>query len=506
MPEYPIPPQHIVTNDLWCLAHITIDTVQNNVHDGFLLDAKLGDDSNKPMSNSRVSLTYDVPFNTIRKRFASVVEELVRSDQENGNPLRRIAERANDVISRAAIINPHYRRPTLYSESAIEAFISLGIATPQHSAVIRAAGYVLPPPDIPRSRGIDFFIADIAAHMARSHGRQSPVQILESVRPRRDPLANWPRLDLTLFICRVANILPDEDGYYHSHQPWSNHISTKRLVANTMLHIFDREQKPCTTEYLATETDRLVGHLLPKEYNTFAAIRFAAYEASEVSWQGPSTFGLRDWDTAIEPQNMAARRGRTGDLVYTFLIQNGPATVEDVIEHVQQVSTAKRRTVLHAINHDPADRFVRVGDRLITVNPIPKTYNSGAPGLQVVPDHHYLQPAPALTETEFLWIESYVRALNDLVPPFPVRVAITGPRAAGIIQPNTVMEITAVIDARYRSDVEPSVAEIVAITSRQISTVQPNIKILSPRQWNRQQNNGIGGPHYNIWLPPNFGS
>ena len=58
--------------------------------------------------------------------------------------------------------------------------------------------------------GVD--AADIATHMARSHQPQSTDHILRSLNHREDALANWPELDITLFISRVSGINPDTTG------------------------------------------------------------------------------------------------------------------------------------------------------------------------------------------------------------------------------------------------------------------------------------------------------
>ena len=245
-------------------------------------------------------------------------------------------------------------------------------------------------------------ITDIAAHMARSHKPQSPPQVLQSLHLHQDLLANWPQLDLTLFVHRMAGIRPDDHGLYHPEQPWGQHISTKKLVANTMLRILARDQVPRTTAYLASETERLVGHLLPSQYNTTDAIRAAAYESDEVSWQGLSTFGLKEWETALDPTTMARPRGRTGDLIYAFLMQHGPADIDDVIEHVQRTTSTTKRTIQESLNHDPVDRFIRISDRRFAANPIPKGHNPVAPSLVVVSDERHHQPPPVLHESELL--------------------------------------------------------------------------------------------------------
>lgn len=151
-------------------------------------------------------------------------------------------------------MNRHHRRPALYSESTVATFIKLHAAAPRNSPLIRAAGYVSPPPAIPQGHDVDFIIADIAAHITRSHEPQDTSQILDALYHRRNILANWPQLDLALFIHRVSGILPDLHGLFHPDQPWGNHISTRELVASTMLRIFARDQKPLSMAYLADDT------------------------------------------------------------------------------------------------------------------------------------------------------------------------------------------------------------------------------------------------------------
>ena len=118
---------------------------------------------------------------------------------------------------------------------------------------------------------------------------------------------------------------------------------SQRSVTSTMLRIIARDQECHTTHYLARETEKLVGRFLPDGYNTLSAIRSATAKSNEVSWQGLSTFGLKEWDTALKPQSMVARRGRTGDLIYTFLNQHGPADINDVeVRHKFQMAHWQR--------------------------------------------------------------------------------------------------------------------------------------------------------------------
>ncbi len=267
----------IVAPRLFTDARNVIAQVRTNVQWADLLDAKLGDQDNKPMSDRSIAAVHTIPSNAVRTRLARIIDALSQTDQQYGNPLAETVQRANSIMGRAAIVNLHHRRPTLYSEATLGAFIRLGAATQRSLPVIRAAGYVSSPPVVPRSHGIDSMIADVAAHMARSHEPQSAARIIQSIGHRRDLLNNWPQLDLPLFIYRVADILPSEHGFYHPDQPWGKHISVRKLVANTMLRILNRDHRPHTTAYLAEEIRRLVGRFLPPHYNISEAVRAAAY-------------------------------------------------------------------------------------------------------------------------------------------------------------------------------------------------------------------------------------
>ena len=337
--------------------------------------------------------------------------------------------------------------------------------------------------------------------MARSHEPQSPDDILQSLNHRQDALDKWPQLDVSLFIHRVADIQPDDQGLHHPDQPWGDFISAQRLVTSTMLRILARDQEPHTTHYLTRETEKLVGHFLPDGYNTLSAIRSAAAKSNEVSWQGLSTYGLRKWDTALKPQNMPRPRGRTGDLIYTFLNQHGPADISDVIKHVQRSSKAKTRTIQEAVNHDPANRFIRLADGRMAANPIPQGHNPGTPYLTVVPDKDRHRPPPVVHESDLLWLTHYVQALNELAPPLPARVTLTGARAAGFALDDP-MDITIVVDDHDRPSLEPRLAEIAAATSDSVPSVRPNIILLSPQQWDHQQAGEAPEAHHNAWLAP----
>lgn len=402
-------------------------------------------------------------------------------------------------MAAAAIINRHKRRPPLYSESTISAFVQLDHAAPEHSPFIRAAGYVSPPPATPLSHNIDFVIADIAAHMARSHEPQNPDEILRSLDHRQEAIDKWPHLHLTLFIHRTAGITPDQKGLFHSDQPWNRFISSSQLVANTMLRILARDQKPSTPEYLTSEIERLVGHSLPPGYNTLSAVRAAASSSGEVTWHGLSTFGLREWETTPTPRNIATRRRSTGDLIYAFLTRNGPATIDDIIEHVRCNSKAKKRTVQEAIKRDPANRFIRIHDGRVAANPIPQGGNSDASNLTVIPDGQRQGPDPILQESELLWLTRYLHGLNEMAPPLPAQITLTGPRAAGFALDDD-MEIVVVVDDHNRPSLEPRLAEIAAAASESTPSVKPSISIISPQQWDHQQATEGPEAHYNVWL------
>ena len=61
------------------------------------------------------------------------------------------------------------------------------------------------------------------------------------------------------------------------------------------------------------------------------------------------------------------------------------------------------------------------------------------------------------------------------------------------------MEITVVVDDGDRPRLEPRLAEITAATTQLVPTVQPNISIMSPRQWQHRRNDKA---HHNVWLAP----
>ena len=308
-------------------------------------------------------------------------------------------------------------------------------------------------------------------------------------------------MNLTLFIQRVAGICHDDQGFYHPDQPWGNHLNAQRLVASTVLRILARDQEPRNTDYLTVEVQRLARHFLPDGYNTRSAVRATLSRHDEISWQGRATFGLRKWDTALGPRNMVTRRGRTGDLIYAFLMEHGPADIETVIEHVQRTTSVQSRIVQEAINHDPARRFVRTPDGHVAANPLHQSRDAGTCALTVVPDGQRHRLGPVLQQSELLWLTRYVQALDDLAPPPPDRMALTGSRAAGFAR-GEPLEVTVIVDPSHRPSPIPRLAEIAVATSELVPPVRPNISILSPQQWERQQADGAPEAHHNAWLAP----
>ena len=208
----------------------------------------------------------------------------------------------------------------------------------------------------------------------------------------------------------------------------------------------------------------------------------------------------RDGTPPSRPKEHGPPPRQDGDLIYAFLMQHGPADIDDVIEQVQQTTGhIKKADHPKALNHDHTDRFVRIFERRVAANPIPQDHNPGAPSLVVVPDEHRHQPPPVLHESELVWLTRYVQALNDLTPPLPERVAITGPRAAGFAQ-GEPMEITVVIENGDRHRLEPRLSEIATATSELVPSVRPHISILSPEQWADAQAGEAPETHHNAWL------
>ena len=215
----PNTPSRVVSDDLRNAAQEVVAAVRRNTPYSFLLDAKLGTAEVGPMLDADTVAQNDTPLYTIAIRWKDIAQNLIETDRQHGSPLNKIAQRANDIITRAAILNRHNRRPPLYAENTISEFIKLGFSTPEHSPLIRAAGYVTPPPVFPLNYDPTPVMRNIAAFMARSVQPQSTAQIFESLKGRQHLLDKWPDLDLTLFIRRMADIRPDDHGLYHPDQP-----------------------------------------------------------------------------------------------------------------------------------------------------------------------------------------------------------------------------------------------------------------------------------------------
>ena len=501
MPRTINAPEPIVTHGLQSAALKVIEAARRDCRYPFLLDGKLGKANAKPMPDTQIASTYDTPRSSIGYKWANIIHALNEADHENGNPLGKIAQRSVEAMAKAAIINRHSRRPPLYSETTLETFVKLGLCTVEVLPLIRAAGYVNPPPIIEANHDIDFIIGDVAAHMARSHEPQGPEQILESLQHRKGALAQWPKLEMTLFVNRVADIRPNCQGLYHPDQPWGKFVSAQRLVASTMLRVLARNEQPATTSHLVDEIKRMVGHYLPDGYNTLNALRNFAYTSDEVSWQGLSTFGLAAWKADHAAPSTGHRRGRIGDHIHTFLVEHGPADMDEIIGHVQRVSDAKRRTIQEALNHDPRNRFVRIPDQRVAVNPIMARHEAGSPSLTVIQDEQEHEPTPVLRESELLWLTRYAQLINDLEPPLPSDVMVTGRRAAGFALDDP-MEITVVVDDRDRPSLESQLAQAAAGASKAVPSVQPQISILSVEQWTERMDGETPLPHHNVWLAP----
>ncbi len=490
--------QPTVPDDLFDAAQKVIQRTRQATPYPSLLDAKLGDVNTAPLTDAQMASTYDTPLSTVNRRSAHALNALARTDQELGNPLTEVAQRANEFMERAAIINRHNRRPPLYSESTIKTFIELGYAEPEHSPIMRAAGHVVAPPTVSTDHDISFIIADIATHLSRSHEPQSAEQILGALSHRKDALNRWPQLDISLFIRRITGINPDVEGRFNPDQPWGKFVGRQQLVANTMIRILVRDQQPRSTQYLTDEINHLVGYLLTDGYNILNAIRNITPTTQEISWHGLATFGLTEWKPNFSIRKIG-RRGNTGDLIFAYLVKNGPTDIDDVRQHVQQTTKAKKRTITDAMNNDPENRFISMENRRVAANPIPRDLNPQSPALTVIADAQ--QKGPVLRESELLWLTHYMQALNGLEPPLPARVTVTGPRAAGFAQGDP-LGITVVVDPSDRPSLEPRLAKIAAAACELVPSARPNILLLSPQQWANQQAGEAPEAHHNAWLAP----
>lgn len=218
----PANPEHltpIVTASLLDAAQKIIQRTKQDTPYSSLLDAKLGNSNTAPLTDAQMAATHHTPVSTANRRLTKIIGTPTRTNRELDNPLETVAQRVNDLMARAAIINRRNRRPPLYSESTISSLIELECAEPDHAPIIRAAGYVSPPPTVSTDHDIDFVIADIATHLSRSQEPQSPAQILEALAHRRDALDRWPQLDVALFMRRVAGIVPDDAGNFSPDEP-----------------------------------------------------------------------------------------------------------------------------------------------------------------------------------------------------------------------------------------------------------------------------------------------
>ena len=196
----------IVTARLFTEAQNVINHVRNNHRWGYLLDSKLGDQDNEPMTDKSIAKFHAIPFNSVRPRMAHIIDALSQTDQRHGDPLAETAQRANSVMSRSAVINLHHRRPPLYSEATLAAFVKLDTATPRSLPIIRAAGYVLSPPVVPRSHAIDSIIADVAAPCGT---------ITRTAEPSPYPSVHWPpeRPPQQMAATGPRSLHPTRDGY-----------------------------------------------------------------------------------------------------------------------------------------------------------------------------------------------------------------------------------------------------------------------------------------------------
>ena len=106
MPESKSTIKPIVTHDMQLDAQAVIQIARRNVRHPFLLDAKLGDGSTAPLTDTQMAAAYDTPLSTANRRPTKAVGVLVRTYQELVSPLETVAQLANDFMARAALDTP----------------------------------------------------------------------------------------------------------------------------------------------------------------------------------------------------------------------------------------------------------------------------------------------------------------------------------------------------------------------------------------------------------------
>ena len=99
----------------------------------------------------------------------------------------------------------------------------------------------------------------------------------------------------------------------------------------------------------------------------------------------------------------------------------------------------------------------------------------------------------------------YVQALNDLARLLPSRVAIAGPRAAGLAADDP-MEIVVVVDDHHRPSLGSRLAQAAAVASESVPAVQPQTSLLSVEQWAERTDGETPEAHHNIWMAPDTDS
>ena len=89
MPEATIRLQPILTDNLFSNTQEVLQLVRRDTPYPFLLDAKLGDANNAPMSGPEAASAYDTPANSIRDKWTRIARALTQTDQELDGPFAR---------------------------------------------------------------------------------------------------------------------------------------------------------------------------------------------------------------------------------------------------------------------------------------------------------------------------------------------------------------------------------------------------------------------------------
>ena len=502
MPATHGPTPTIATPELLTAAQSVIRQTLDAAEYPATLSGKLGTAEHVPLADAELASRSGGTARDISDQFTIIKAMLLQADRILGAPLASISQRTNDAIAAAGINNRSGRRRS-YTEKTLQTLIRLGLAQPEHLPVIRAAGYAYPPPDITTDLDLRALMADVADHITQSDTPQTIDEILQGFPAWDGIIDGRPELNMVQCISQHARILPDSEGRYGPDQRWRRFLTTERLVRNTVVRVLRRAGRPTHLSDLTREVNTTLRRDRRSKRISQRQVQDAIIHSDLLDWDSPATCRLTEWPERTGPVPETPTARTITQRIHQYLTQHGPMSNEEIREtfgrNIPHGNIATGRT-----DDDLNRRFLRLPDRRVAALPFPLAPDRPRQPISVIPDPEH-DPGPRVTTifvSELHWLNQFAPHLADLDELGLLRVAVTGPRAAGAASARVPMEITIVVDGEPQPLLQQVMTQAAERANRETPTVRPTFTTIPHQDWAQIYEGDTPRPYHDIWRSP----